>query len=99
MISKVIDKMVRITITDGRSYLGKIKCFIYKTAGKLMSVDKTKAFFMQDAMEILDREAEDYFDHDLFTKHLIKNMNYENERFVLKYVGNVVVAGKHVTKV
>lgn len=64
-----------------------------------MSVDKTKAFFMQDAMEILDREAEDYFDHDLFTKHLIKNQNYENERYVFKYVGNIVVAGKHVTKV
>lgn len=64
-----------------------------------MCVDKTKAIFMQDAMEILDREAPDYFDHDLFTPHLLKVKDYENHRYVLKYIGNIVVAGKHVNKI
>lgn len=31
---------------------------------------------MQDSMEIIDREAEDYFDHELFTPHLIKTPNF-----------------------
>ncbi len=36
--------MVRITITDDREYIGK-----------LMSVDKTKSVFLQDALEMIDR--------------------------------------------
>lgn len=65
-----------------------------------MSVDKTKSIFMQDAMEILDREAPEYFDHDLFTPHLLRvKGDYHEHRYVLKYVGNIVVAGKHVNKI
>ena len=28
---------------------------------------------MQDALEILDKNSEDYVDHELYTLHLIKN--------------------------
>ena len=38
-----------------------------------MSVDKTKALFLQDAFEVIDKDAPDYFDHELYTPHLIKN--------------------------
>lgn len=41
-----------------------------------MCVDKTSAIFMQDALEVIDREAPEYFDHELFTPHLIKVPNY-----------------------
>lgn len=62
-----------------------------------MCVDKTKAVFLQDALEILDREdTTNYFDHDLFTPHLLRLPNWKEQRFILKYVGNVVIPGKHV---
>ena len=38
-----------------------------------MSVDKTKAIFMQDAIEVIDKTAPEYFEHELYTPHLIKN--------------------------
>jgi hypothetical protein len=41
--------------------------------GKLMCVDKTKAVFLQDALEVLDKSALEYFDHDLYIPYLIKN--------------------------
>ena len=63
-----------------------------------MCVDKTKAIFLQDAIEVLDKNAPEYFEHDLYTPHLIKNNNPE-EKKALKYVGNVVIPGKHVKKI
>lgn len=41
--------------------------------GKLMCVDKTKAIFLQDALEIIDKDAPEYFYHELYTPYLIKN--------------------------
>lgn len=32
-----------------------------------MCIDKTKSVFLQDALEVIDREAPEYFDHELFT--------------------------------
>ena len=66
-VDKVIDKMVRITISDDREYVGK-----------LMSIDKTKSIFLQDALELIDRsdkaEQEDrYLYHELFSPNLIAN--------------------------
>ncbi len=44
VIEKVIEKLVRITISDDREYVGR-----------LMSVDKTKSVFLMDALELIDR--------------------------------------------
>ena len=44
VVDKVIEKVVRITITDDRDYVGR-----------LMSVDKTKSVFLMDALELIDR--------------------------------------------
>lgn len=65
MVDKVIDKLVLITISDQREYIGK-----------LMSVDKTKSVFLQDALEVIDRSPEAelegrFLHHDLFTPHLL----------------------------
>ena len=64
-----------------------------------MCVDKTKTVFVQDALEIIDREAPDYFEHELFTPYLIKAENYQDQAKVFKYVGNIVVPWRHVVKV
>ncbi len=64
-----------------------------------MCVDKTKTLFVQDALEIIDRQSPDYFDHELFTPYLIKVENYQEESKVFKYAGNIVVPWRHVTKV
>lgn len=106
MIDKVIDKLVRIKISDDREYLGKSNLINNSNLtsklmaillGKLMCVDKTKAVFLQDALEIINREDKaNYFDHDLFTPHLLRFTNWKDQRFILKYVGNVAIPGKHV---
>lgn len=90
VVDKVIDKIVRITITDERQYVGK-----------LMGVDKTKSIFLQDALEQIDRssKAEEegrYLYHELFSPNLL---NKGEDDFVLKYVGNVVIPGKHVISI
>jgi hypothetical protein len=64
-----------------------------------MCIDKTKAVFLQDALEIIDREAPEYFDHELFTPQLIKTPEYQKYNKILKYVGNIVIPGKHVIKI
>ena len=46
MIDNIIEKLVRVTITDDREYIGKLMC-----------VDKTKSVFLQDALEVIDRSA------------------------------------------
>lgn len=63
-----------------------------------MCVDKTKAIFLQDSFEIIDKTAEEYFEHDLYTEHLLKNQD-PNQKKVLKLIGNVVIPGKHVLKI
>ena len=51
--------------------------------------------FIQDALELIDKDDPSYFEHDLFTPHIIKNQ----ARKVFKYAGNIVVPGKHVVRV
>lgn len=72
---------------------------LFITKGKLTCIDKTKAVFMQDSYEVIDRTDPDYFDHELFTPHLIKAPEYEKQPQVLKVVGNIVIPGKHVVKI
>jgi small nuclear ribonucleoprotein (snRNP)-like protein len=84
-ISRVIDRIVRVEVSDGRIYVGMLMC-----------VDQQRTLFVQDALELVDRQAEEYFDHDMFTPHIIKN-SAQNK--VLRMAGNIVVPGKHVVKV
>ena len=64
-----------------------------------MSVDKTKSVFLQDALEVIDREAPEYFDHELFTPQLIKMEDYQKYPRVLKLVGNVIIPGKSILRI
>ncbi len=84
LIDKVIEKVVRVEIYDGRIYIGL-----------LMSCDQQRCLFIQDALELIDRDAEEYFDHDMFTPHLIKSEN----RKILKMMGSIVVPGQHVKRI
>ena len=84
VINKVIDKVVRITVSDGRIYLGK-----------LMSIDQTRTAFIQDALELIDREDENYVEHELIAPHLLTRTP-PGQRYFLKMVGNVVVPGQHI---
>lgn len=54
--------------------------------------------FLQDSFEVIDKDAPDYFENELYTPHLIKNLD-ESQRKVLKFVGNIVIPGKHVKKI
>lgn len=60
-------------------------------------MDKTKAVFLQDSFEVIDKDAPDYFENEMYTPYLIKNQD-EKQRKVLKFVGNIVIPGKHVMK-
>ena len=87
VIDKVIDKLVRVSVSDGRLYLGK-----------LMAIDQTKTVFIQDALELFDKEDEHYIEHELLTCHLIKE-SVADQRYFLKMMGNLVVPGHHVVKI
>ena len=87
VIDKVIDKMVRVTVTDGRIFLGK-----------LMAVDQTKTVFVQDALELIDKEDEHYIHHDILTCTMLKQ-SVTDQRLFLKSVGSIVVPGHHVVKI
>jgi small nuclear ribonucleoprotein (snRNP)-like protein len=90
VVDKVIDKIVRIVITDDREYIGR-----------LMGVDKTRSVFLQDALEVIDRSEQAELEgrflyHELFTPYLLD----QNPRpSVLKYGGNIVIPGKHVKSI
>ena len=86
-IDKVIEKVVRVTVKDGRLYLGK-----------LMAVDQTRTVFLQDALELIDREDEHFMNHELLTP-LILNRAPAGQRHFLKVVGNIVVPGKVLVKI
>lgn len=92
LVNKVIEKTVRLTISDGREYLGR-----------LMSVDKTRSVFLQDALEVIDRSPEAeaagrYLHHDLFSPQLLGAAE-EGQQKVFKYVGNIVIPGMHVVSI
>ena len=78
---------MRVSVSDGRLYLGK-----------LMAVDQTKTLFIQDALELFDREDEHYIEHELLTCHMLSKTP-ANQRYFLKLVGNIVVPGRHVVKI
>ena len=47
--SRIIDKIVKVSVTDGRAFVGRLHC-----------IDKTKAIFILDALEIIDKDAPEY---------------------------------------
>ena len=87
LIDKVIQKLVRVTVADGRVYLGL-----------LMSVDQTKTVFIQDALEVIDKDDEHYIEHELLQCHLMQR-HPAGQRIYLKLVGNIVVPGRHLVKI
>ena len=87
MINKVIGKIVRVEVADGRNYLGM-----------LMAVDQTKTVFLQDALELIDKADEHYIDHELLSSHMLQR-NPKDQQLFLKLVGNVVIPGKHLRKI
>ena len=56
----MIDKLVRVTVSDGRIYLGKLMC-----------VDQTRTVFVQDCLELIDKADEHYIEHELLTPHIL----------------------------
>ena len=66
-------------------------------------MDKTKSVFLQDALEVIDRssKAEEegrFLYHELITPYLLNQAHPEND-IVLKYVGNIVIPGRHVKSI
>jgi len=47
---------------------------------------------------VLDKEGPDFMRHDIFVPTLLKKAP-EDERFVMKMMGSVVIPGKYVKKV
>ena len=52
---------------------------------------------MQDALELVDRTSEDYFDHDMYTPHILRCG--PEQKKALKMQGSIVIPGHHVVKV
>ena len=53
LVDRVIEKIVRVQISDGRTFLGI-----------LMSVDQQRTVYIQDALELIDKDEPGYFEHD-----------------------------------
>ena len=63
-----------------------------------MCVDKTKAIFLSDVLEIVDMNAEDFHHHDIFANHCYANRK-ENQTVFYKAVGNVVITNENVLSI
>jgi small nuclear ribonucleoprotein (snRNP)-like protein len=91
IVSKTVEKIVRVEVSDGRKYIGMLTC-----------VDQQKAIFVQDALEIIDRANDPTFqEHELLTPHLLQHA-YSMEKYqskILKAVGSIVITRKHIVKV
>ena len=88
IIKKAIESIVRLHVTDGRMFIGR-----------LMAIDTTKAVFLQDALEVHDKSAPEYLDHEIFSPNLLKGHNNKDNKRPLKFMGNVVINGCHVVKI
>jgi small nuclear ribonucleoprotein (snRNP)-like protein len=86
VVDKVIEKIVRVQVSDGREYVGI-----------LQSVDQAGTVYVQDALEVVDKRDATFLHHDLITPHLLR-FNADKER-ALKAIGSIVVPRKHVVKI
>jgi len=59
-------------------------------------VDKTKAVFCYDALEIVDTHHENYFNSELLTPFV---MPLNDERYRLRMMGNAVIPPKEIAKI
>jgi len=59
-------------------------------------VDKTKAVFCYDALEIVDTHHENYFNSELITPFI---MTLNDQRYRLRMIGNAVIPRKEIAKI
>ena len=62
VVDKVIEKIVRVDISDGRQYIGILQC-----------VDQQGTVYVQDALELINKTDATYMHHDLMTDHILKH--------------------------
>ena len=86
LINRTISKVVRLTCTDKRVYVGR-----------LMSVDQTKACILQDALELIDVTSDSYLEHELLSPFILEGT--KEARWHLKMMGNAVIPGHFVEKI
>ena len=86
MADKVVNKVVRVEVTDGRTYLATFN-----------SMDKTGALFVMDALEIIQVDKLD-MQHDMYIPYVI-NRPAENTSKVYKYMGNIVIKREHIKRI
>jgi small nuclear ribonucleoprotein (snRNP)-like protein len=84
--TEIIDKIVRVSVSDGRLFVGRLHC-----------IDKTKAVFLLDALEIIDKDGSDFMEHDIFNSNMLKGD--QEWRQVHRMMGSVVIPVKHVKKI
>ena len=84
----MVDKIVRIVLKDKREFLAI-----------LISVDKTGAIFVQDALEVISTDFEDPKNEELYhcvyTPHLLNHSVSQNKK-VYKHLGNIVILRKDI---
>lgn len=78
-IDKVAGKIVRVQISDGRRIVGRLQC-----------VDKTKALFIENALEIVDTASTDHYKHAVFDDHLYRDKG-EGETRCHKMMGGMTI--------
>mmetsp|Transcript_2076 Transcript_2076/g.3671 ORF Transcript_2076/g.3671 Transcript_2076/m.3671 type:complete len:146 (-) Transcript_2076:91-528(-) len=89
--AKVVDKMVRVHVKDGREYIGIFGC-----------IDKSAALFIIDALEIIETKQESKnatIFHELFTPYIINVPSDPSCSKVFKYTGNLVIQKRDILKV
>ena len=63
-----------------------------------MCVDKTKAIFLSDVLEIADLNSEDFHQHDIFSNFCYTNRK-EDQKVFYKAIGNVVITRENVVSI
>ncbi|CAI2383281.1 unnamed protein product [Moneuplotes crassus] len=82
---KILSKIVRVHVSDGRIFIGKFEC-----------IDKKGSLFIQDALEILDTTDKNFYIHQLLQPVF---HTQEKSKKLLKYVGSIIMPREHVSKV
>eukprot|EP00826_Nyctotherus_ovalis_P028329 TRINITY_DN2238_c0_g3_i1.p1 TRINITY_DN2238_c0_g3~~TRINITY_DN2238_c0_g3_i1.p1 ORF type:complete len:126 (-),score=47.60 TRINITY_DN2238_c0_g3_i1:168-545(-) len=81
---EVIGKIVRVELTDGRLYVGRLQC-----------VDRAKTLYMSSGCEVVDTEADCYQEYSVFPKKDAER----KERYRYKPVGGVIIPAAAFTKI
>ena len=81
----VIGQIVRVQLTDGRLYVGRLEC-----------VDKEKTLYINSGCEIIDTEADSFQEYSVFQKYAGSKTA---GRYHYKPVGSLIVPGKAFAKI